>query len=64
MRERSPRSLENLAQRGLQPRELVADTAYGSADNALNAERMGTELVSPVAGSAQSSKRWRPNRGR
>jgi hypothetical protein len=46
-------ALENLAQRGLQPRELVADTAYGSADNALNAERMGTELVSPVAGSAQ-----------
>lgn len=45
-------ALEALAQRGQQPEELVADTAYGSADNALQAERMGTELVSPVAGSA------------
>ena len=45
--------LENLAQRGLQPQELVADTAYGSAENALNAERVGTELISPVAGSTQ-----------
>lgn len=57
--------LEALAQRGQQPEELVADTAYGSADNALEAERMGTELVSPVAGSAplpepEASEAWRP----
>jgi len=45
-------ALQDLAQRGQQPQELVADTAYGSADNALEAERMGAELVSPVAGSA------------
>ena len=45
-------ALEDLAQRGQQPEELVADTAYGSANNALEAERMGAELVSPVAGSA------------
>jgi len=45
-------TLEALAQRDQQPQTLVADTAYGSADNALDAERMGTELVSPVAGSA------------
>jgi hypothetical protein len=40
-----------LADRGQQPEELVADTAYGSGDNAVAAERLGTELVSPVAGS-------------
>ena len=44
--------LEALAARGLRPDELVADTAYGSADNAVAAERLGTELVSPVGGSA------------
>ena len=31
-------------------RRLVADTAYGSGDNAVAAERMGTEVVSPVKG--------------
>ena len=45
-------ALQDLGRRGQQPQELVADTAYGSADNALQAERIGTELVSPVAGSA------------
>jgi hypothetical protein len=43
--------LNALADRGQQPEELVADTAYGSGDNAVTAERLGTELVSPVAGS-------------
>ena len=42
--------LEALAQRGQRPDELVADTAYGSGDNAVAAERRGTELVSPVKG--------------
>ena len=42
--------LEALAQRGQRPDELVADTAYGSGDNAVAAERLGTELVSPVKG--------------
>ena len=43
-------TLEALADRGQQPDELVADTAYGSGDNAVAAERMGTELVCPVKG--------------
>jgi hypothetical protein len=43
--------LAALAERGQQPQELVADTAYGSADNALEAQRQGTELVSPASGS-------------
>lgn len=44
--------LADLVARDQQPQELVADTAYGSAANALDAERLGTELISPVAGSA------------
>jgi hypothetical protein len=44
--------LEALAARDRQPEALVADTAYGAAENAVDAERMGVELVSPVAGSA------------
>ncbi|MEW6756474.1 MAG: transposase [Candidatus Latescibacterota bacterium] len=44
--------LADLIDREQQPQELVADAAYGSAANALEAERLGTELVSPVAGSA------------
>ena len=42
--------LEALTERGQRPDELVADTAFGSGDNAVNAERLGTELVSPVKG--------------
>ena len=42
--------LEALQERGQRPDELVADTAFGSGDNAVNAERLGTELVSPVKG--------------
>ena len=42
--------LEALAARELQPEELVADTSYGSGDNAVEAERRGCELVSPVCG--------------
>lgn len=44
--------LADLAKRDLQPEELVADTAYGSAANAVEAARLGTDLVSPVGGSA------------
>jgi hypothetical protein len=43
-------TLQALADRGQQPQEMVADTAFGSGDNAVAAERMGTELVSPVKG--------------
>ena len=43
-------TLQALADRGQQPEEMVADTAYGSGDNAVEAERTGTELVSPVKG--------------
>jgi len=45
-------TLEALESCALSPETLLADTSYGSADNAVAAERMGTELVSPVAGSS------------
>ena len=42
--------LEALMERGQEPEEMVANTAFGSGDNAVQAERLGTELVSPVKG--------------
>lgn len=42
--------LQALADRGQQPNELVADTTYGSGENAVAAQRTGTELISPVGG--------------
>ena len=42
--------LEDLRQAGLQPRELEADTTYGSVANAMEFEKAGTELVAPVSG--------------
>ena len=44
--------VDGLAERKVRPDELLADTAYGSGRNAFEASRRGTELVSPVAGSA------------
>jgi hypothetical protein len=43
--------LEALTARGQPLEEMVADTTYGSAENAVDAQRLGVELVSPVAGS-------------
>jgi hypothetical protein len=48
--------LDDLARRDLQPQELVADTTYGSAANAVEAEMRGTELISPVAGPTQEPR--------
>jgi len=43
-------AVEDLAEREMQPKELIADTGYGSTGNAVECARMGTELVSPVPG--------------
>lgn len=40
----------DLHNRGLGPDEMVVDTNYGSTENVLACEALGTELVSPVAG--------------
>jgi len=47
--------VEDLAARGMQPLELLADTNYGSTANVMELERRGTELVAPVAGREGSS---------
>jgi len=48
--------IEALKERGIQPDELVADTSYGSGDNAVQAACLGTELVSPVGGNASAEE--------
>jgi len=45
--------IEALKERGIQPEEMVADTTFGSGDNAVQAACLGTELVSPVGGGAR-----------
>ena len=42
--------IESLSDREIAPEELYSDTTYGSGRNAFEAERRGTELVSPVGG--------------
>lgn len=49
-------ALESLAERGIQPAELLADAAYGSSANVAACEKKGTELVSPVRGSKPKEK--------
>jgi len=54
-------TIEALDERKLKPDELVADTAYGSAGNAVDAERMGTEVISPVGGSSSEEEEEKPD---
>ena len=42
--------VDDLAEREIQPSEMVADTNYGSTANVIELARKGTELVAPVAG--------------
>jgi len=44
--------IDALGERKIPPKELWSDTAYGSGRNGWEAERRGTELVSPVGGAA------------
>jgi hypothetical protein len=44
-------AIEDTAQRGLAPQELLADSLYGSDDNMEKAKELGVELVSPAMGS-------------
>ena len=44
------RVIDELRERGIGPSELWCDTSYGSGRNGWEAERRGTELVSPVGG--------------
>ncbi len=42
--------VDDLARRGIAPREMLADTNYGSTENVIACQKRGTELVSPVPG--------------
>jgi hypothetical protein len=42
--------VEDLHAREIGPDEMVADTNYGSTENVLDCEALGTALISPVAG--------------
>lgn len=43
-------AVESLAQRGIAPETLVADTTYGSTKNVMACAEAGVDLVSPVPG--------------
>ena len=43
-------AVDDLASREIAPKELLADTNYGSTANVIECEKRGVELVSPVAG--------------
>jgi len=45
-------TVEALAQREIQPQELITDTNYASAANVIACEQRGTEVVAPVKGPA------------
>ena len=42
--------LDQLAEKGLLPEEMLADTSYGSDENVVTAAGRGVDLVSPVPG--------------
>jgi len=43
-------AVDDLASRNIRPKELDADTNYGSTENAIECGKRGTELVAPVPG--------------
>lgn len=43
-------AIEDAANRGLAPKELLADSLYGSDDNVEDAKKQGVEIVSPAMG--------------
>lgn len=44
-------TVEALAERDVQPKELLADTNYASAEKVIACAKLGTEVVAPVKGS-------------
>jgi hypothetical protein len=47
--------VEDLHARGLGPEQMLTDTNYGSTENVLACESLGTEWVSPVAGAKEEA---------
>jgi hypothetical protein len=48
-------TVEALAERKIQPQELLTDTNYASAANVIACEKSGTEVVAPVRGPAEET---------
>lgn len=48
-------TVEALAERKIQPQELLTDTNYASAANVIECEERGTEVVAPVRGPAEET---------
>jgi len=49
-------AIESVEERNLKPKELMADSLYGSDDNCKNADEQGAELVAPTMGSVDKDK--------
>ena len=49
-------AIESVEERDLKPKELMADSLYGSDDNCKKAEQHGVELVAPTMGSVDKDK--------
>lgn len=49
-------AIEGATKRGMAPREVLADSLYGSEQNVEKAAQSGTELVAPVPGGEKKSK--------
>jgi hypothetical protein len=49
-------AIESVEQRNLNPRELMADSLYGSDDNCESADKHGVELIAPTMGSVDEEK--------
>lgn len=49
-------AIESVEKRDLKPKELMADSLYGSDDNCENAEKHGVDLIAPTMGSVDKEK--------
>ena len=49
-------AIESVEKRDLKPKELMADSLYGSDDNCEKADQHGIELVAPTMGSVEKDK--------
>ncbi len=49
-------AIESVEERDLKPKEVMADSLYGSDDNCESAEKHGVELIAPTMGSVENEK--------
>jgi len=49
-------AIEDAAEAGLAPKEVLADSLYGSDENVQNAAALGVEVISPVSGASSEER--------